>query len=301
MITLRRLGSPIHYRYYFALTYPKTVMPEDEFNGLLALSTSDPASLTVKLVALSRTKRSSGKSWFEHVLDRLDDNTIKSFDATRLSGLIEAISNGMDAILAENNSPRPLSLSVTDIAERVVRDCLKQLKTMDAATFASSASKLASDCPSLNWLIGHFFRDELSKHGLIGDRANPDASAFDREMLTDLLNALKARATAEAKDGDLSAMPDLAAYLYGWRDLSGIEEPKQWVTKYTETDEGFLLLLDKLRSWAMSDRVYHPLQQSAVSVFLDWDHTAQRLDALADTGHTDKVKELKLAIAQGKH
>lgn len=301
MMALRRLGSPIHYRYYFALTYPKTVMPEDEFNDLLALSTRDPAALTEKLVALSRKRRSSGKSWFEHVLDRLDDDTIKSLDASRLSGLIEGISNGMDAILAEDNSPRPLSLSVTDIAERVVRDCLKQLKTVDAAAFISSASKLASDCPSPNWLIGHFFRAELFKHGLIGDRANPDTSAFDLEVLTDLLTVLKARATTEANDGEIPKMPDLAAYLYGWRDLSGIEEPKQWVTKYTETDEGFLFLLNKLRGWAMSDKVYYPLHQSAVSIFLDWDQTVQRLTVLAGTEHGDKVKEIELAIAQGKH
>lgn len=301
MIALRRLGSPIHYRYYFALTFPKTVMPEADFKDLLALSISDPAALTAKLVVLFQTKRSSGKSWFEHVLNRLDDNTIKGLDASKLSGLIEAISNGMDAILAEDDNVRPLSLSVTDVAERVVRDCLKQLKKIDVAAFNSSAIKLASDCPSLNWLIGHFFRDELFMHGFVGDRENPDASAFDRKVLSDLLNTLKAQATAEAEDGDISEMPDLASYLYGWRDLSGIEEPKQWVKKYTETDEGFLLLLDKLRSWAMSDRVYYPLHQSAVSVFLDWDQTAQRLEALADTEHGDKVKELKLAIAQGKH
>ncbi|MCF6121597.1 NTPase KAP [Mesorhizobium sp. M7A.F.Ca.CA.001.07.2.1] len=301
MIALRRLGSPIHYRYYFALTYPKTIMPDDEFNALLALATSHTSALTEKLVALARKRRSSGRSWFEHLLDRLDDDMIRSLGASRLSGLIEAISNGMDVILAEDNSPRPLSLSVSDIAERVVRGCLKQLKTLDHDAFTSAATKLASDCPSLNWLIGHFIRDELFMHGLVGERANPDGSAFDREKLTDLLNSLKTRATAQVNDGDLSKMPDLAAYLFGWRDLSGLEEPKAWVTKFTEPDEGFLFLLDKLRSWAVSDRVYYPLQQSAVSVFLDWDETTKRLETLADTEHREKVEELKVAIEQGKH
>lgn len=302
MIAQRRLGSPLHYRYYFALTYPKTVMPDDEFCGLLALANSAPASLTEKLVALSRSKRTSGRSWFEHVLDRLDNHTIRSLDAISLSGLIEAISNGMDEILVEeNDNLQPLSLSITNTANRVIRSSLKHLKSIDFNKFSSSCHNIASDCPSLNWLIGHFFRDELYKHHLVGNRPDPSSSAFDPTMLGELLDIIRERATAETEYGNISNMPDLAAYLFGWRDLSGIEEPKDWVENFTETEEGFLHLLDKLRSWAVSDRVYYPLHESAVSVFLDWDQTIERLQALSQSPLSEKAKEIEEAISQGKN
>ncbi len=300
MIRLRRLGSPIHYRYYFALTYPKTVIPEDEFRELLALATRDTTALTGKFLDLSRAKRTSGKSWFEHVLDRLDDNTIDSLNAATLSGLIEAISYGMDAILTEDNSRAVLQMSVADLAERVVCRCLKCLKVIDSEAFLSESTKLSGECPSLSWLIGHFFRSELFKHGIVGDRPNVESSAFDPDFLSKLLEILKDRATKHMNGSDLQEVPDLAAYLYGWRDLSGLDEPKEWVAKRTQSDEGFLSLLDQLRSWSVSDRVYYPLRQSDVSVFLDWDVTERRLEELAETGHEDKARELQNAVRQGR-
>lgn len=302
MIALRRLGSPVHYRHYFALTYPKTVMPDNEFNGLLAQTASNVTQLANKLAELAKTRRSSGKSWFEHVLDRLDEEQIKTFDAPTLSGLALAIAGGMDRILAEDNTPRPFGLSVSDLAAHTVRDCLRQLKTVDAERFGDCANKLASECPSINWLIGHFFRNEIFAHGRVGERKqDPAYWAFSEAELDDLIKILKRRATTEAKEDRLPLMPDFAAYIYGWRDLSGIAAPKRWVRKKAATDEGFLFILEKLRSWAVSDKVYYPLSKQAVSIFLDWNETIQRLENLADTKHAEMVKDLKLAIQQGRH
>jgi hypothetical protein len=78
-ITLKRLGSPLHYRFYFALTGPKTVMSDDDFKGLLELARANVPQLTIRLAEEVMKRRSSGKTWFEHVLNRLDDECISAW------------------------------------------------------------------------------------------------------------------------------------------------------------------------------------------------------------------------------
>ena len=302
MIEHKRLGSPVHYRHYFALTYPKTVMPDNELNLLFDLAVSDRAELTKELVRLAQRKRPSGKSWFEHVLDRLDKHKISSLDTATISGIISAIANGMDAMLAEDANPSPFALTISDLSVQALQSCLKQLRANDPMEFESCAVWLASNCPSMNWLVGKFFRNELYTHGRVGDsQQSLDASPFSGDELDRLLKILRERAAIEATSDRIGSMHELGAYLYGWRDLSGIREPKDWVERFVEADEGFLFLLNKLRGWAMSDRVYYPLQKAAVEDFLDWEHTIERLKALSTTLHADKAKDLMAAIEQGKH
>lgn len=302
MITLRRLGSPIHYRYYFALTPPKTVMPDRRFGELLALARTNPASLTENLMALAKEKRNSGKSWFEHVLDRLDGAKINGLDGKTVSGLILSICDSMDTVLGADNRPRPFALSVETLARRTVEDCLKHLKGLDEDLFHSISIHVASECTSMNWLVGTFFRDEIWNHGIVGDQKKSlESWVFNEGELDTLLGVMKKRASAQSQQVQIPDMPDVASYLFGWRDLSGVDEVKAWVSVFSQTDEGFLFLLDKLRSWAVSDKVYHPLQKSSVTVFLDWEETIQRLEELKKTAHADKADELLKAIEQARH
>lgn len=301
MVVRRRLGSPIHYRYYFALTFPKTVIPDEQFDALLKQAKEDISALREKLVNLARDKRSSGRSWFEHVLDRFDYDQIRDLDVATILGLIEAISDGMDEVLVVDNDRRPFLLSVADIAERVVRDCFKRLKVLDAGAFLRASKRIATECRAINWLVKDFFRTEVYAHGLVGDRKRePDAWLFSDDLLSELLAVLKKRASLQAENNQVSEMPELAGYLYGWRDLSGLDEPKKWVEKFSESDEGFLFLLQGLRGWAMSDKVYYPLNKSAVSVFLDWEQTIKRLNQLTETEHSTKARELLVAVEQGR-
>ena len=54
----KRLGSPVHYRFYFALTGPRTVLPDDKVNALKQLAGSDIPGLSAKLIDYIRSTRS---------------------------------------------------------------------------------------------------------------------------------------------------------------------------------------------------------------------------------------------------
>ena len=302
LVTKRRLGSPIHYRYYFALTAPKTVIPEKEFSRILVLAREVPNELTSELSRLASERRISGRTWFEHILDRLDSDRVAALDAPTVYGLVVAISDAMDAVLKIENQPRPFSVSIDRIARGAVESCLLQLRSVDKNMFISAAEYLATQCVSINWTVGTFFRDQIWSHGLVGDQEKPPENwIFTSEELEKLLLLLRDIVAKEETQDEIDDLPDVASYLFGWKDLSGQEAVRNWAKKFTESDEGFLGFLDHLRSWAMSDRVYHPLQESSVSAFLDWNLTLKRLKNLKNSKFNKKVAELEMAIQQSRH
>ena len=276
--------------------------PEKEFSRILVLAREVPNELTSELSRLASERRISGRTWFEHILDRLDSDRVAALDAPTVYGLVVAISDAMDAVLKIENQPRPFSVSIDRIARGAVESCLLQLRSVDKNMFISAAEYLATQCVSINWTVGTFFRDQIWSHGLVGDQEKPPENwIFTSEELEKLLLLLRDIVAKEETQDEIDDLPDVASYLFGWKDLSGQEAVRNWAMKFTENDEGFLGFLDHLRSWAMSDRIYHPLQESSVSAFLDWNLTLKRLKNLKNSKFNKKVAELEMAIQQSRH
>ena len=74
-------------------------MPDEEFSSLLVLAKADPNKLKQEFVRLANERRTWGRTWFEHVLDRLDDAQIGSLDGPTAYGLVVAVSDAMDTVL----------------------------------------------------------------------------------------------------------------------------------------------------------------------------------------------------------
>ncbi len=301
-IMLKRLGSPLHYRFYFALTGPKTVMPDEEFNDLLDLARANVDKLTTRLTEEVMKRRSSGKTWFEHVLNRLDDECISALDEDQLVGIVKALSEMMDRAMLEDGEKRAFSLSLDGIANMVVTSCLNRLNELNPKKQAETVREMASEGDALNWLVGGFFRSQLFRHGKVGREAvNPDQWIISEEVLDQAINILKARISEQATKELIPNLPDISAYLYGWLNITGDDQAIDWVREYSKTNEGFLNILDQLRGWSMSDKVYYPLSQEAVERFLNWEDTVARLDSLKDGDFSDKVADIQLAIMQSNH
>jgi hypothetical protein len=298
-ITLKRLGSPLHYRFYFALTGPKTVMPDEDFTGLLELARTNVAQLTIRLTEEVMKRRSSGKTWFEHVLNRLDDECISVLDEDQLVGIVKALTGMMDSAMVEDREHRAFSLSLDGIANKVVKSCLNRLNELNSEKQAETIRQIASEGASINWLVGKFFRSQLFLHGKVGsDAVSPDQWEISEEILDEAIVILKTRVSKQATKELIPSLPDISAYLYGWLNITEDNQAIEWVREYSDTDEGFLNILNHLRGWLMSDKVYYPLSEGAVEKFLVWNNTIERLDSLKDGKFADQVAELQLAINQ---
>lgn len=301
-IELKRLGSPLHYRYYFALTGPKTVMSDNDFNQLLDFAKSDLSALRERLEYYARSLRQSGRTWFEHVLDRLDAARISKLDKEAVGGFVLAMSDTMDSVIATDNKPRPFAFSVTSTAVQVAEQCLVRLRTLDQTAFEQVSKEMAKNGSALNWLVGSFFRDQMWRHGRVGDRPSQlEQRVFSDEFLDSLLDILRARLSSTEVQEKIAGMPDVSSFLFGWRDISGEAVVKEWVANATSSDGDFLAILNHLRGWAMSDRVFHPLSKSSIEAFFDLENAVARLRGLRESAHGETVRELELAMEQASH
>lgn len=301
-IGLKRLGSPLHYRYYFALTGPKAVMSDADFDKLLQLAQKDIPALKKSLINYMQPVRQSGKTWFEHILDRLDDEFISELDQASTVGLTLAICDIMDTALTTAAAPRAFSFGVDGAATSVVKALLTRLREINIDEFAQTSKQIAATAGALNWIVGSFFRDQMWNQGKAGDRPKPeDLWLFPDDMLEEILTILRDRLTDTEVRESLSTLPDLSKFLYAWRELSGEQTAKDWVTENSQSDEGFLSILNHLRHWSMSDKVFYPLSRESISHFFDLEATLVRLGELENGDFDDKVRELKQAIEQARN
>ena len=301
-IELKRLGSPLHYRYYFALTGPKTVMPDDDFNQLLEFAKSDLSSLKSSFEYYAESLRQSGKTWLEHILDRLDDAFVSKLDKETVAGIVLAMSDTMDAVIVTDNKPRAFAIFVTDHAVQVAGRLLVRLRTVDRAAFEKVSIEVAEKGTALNWLVGSFFRDQMWDHGMVGDRPSPpDQRVFSDDFLDVLLDIIRKRLSSTEAQEKIAEMPDVSTFLFGWRDISGEAVVREWVASNSDTDAGFLSMLNHLRGWAISDSVYYPLHKSSIEAFFDFESTVARLTALRGGVHSELVQELETAMEQSRH
>lgn len=296
-INLKRLGSPLHYRFYFALTGPKTVMSDSDFLELLELAKSDFKFLSERFSSEVMKRRSSGKTWFEHVLDRLDEHCILRLEEQQLVGIIQAISDMMDIALHEDGEHRPFSRSLAQIANNISNDCLKQLRNLSIRRQEEVVKHIVREGRAINWIVGHFIRRYLFQHGIVGDRKKPEEEwEITDNVLSEALGVLKKRLSLTETKEQILGLPDIDGYLYGWDDISQDGQAKLWVEEYAKSDEGFITILGHLRSWVMSERVYYPLKRDVVERFFNWKEVESRLDAMKQGDYSKQVAELNEAI-----
>jgi len=303
-IERKRLGSPLHYRFYFAMSGPRTVLADDKFNALLTMAESDPAALTNKLRYYLDAPRPLGQSWFDHILDRMRRSLLNGLNAAQLSGLAISIAEVMDDFLTKGLETPFGRRSAADRAVRVLGHSIEILRERDPNKAAEILDKVFGEGRSLNWLVGMFFRSELFDHGAVGDRAKPEASRHLTAIeLEKYRVVLKERLAQSAEAHALEQLPDLSRLLYGWRDLAGIEDPRAWVQTLVLNEDSFLKFLLDMRGWTMSDKIYRPLKKTTLEPFLDWNDVEARLAQIkagnAESPKAEKISEIEAAIHFG--
>lgn len=282
MMALKRIGSPLHSRIYFAFAIPKTVMPDAKFDELRNAAAKDVPKLTNMLSKLAGDWRPVGGTWFSHVMDRLDGGLFNEMEITELKGWAIAISDSMDRVIEEDNERPGLMLDTATETQFRVQRLLRLIRENDADVAHGLIISIFNQSPSMNWLVSDLFRQELFDHGIVGDREKPNDRALTAEEVAKIKTILKTRLKNESVRAAIGNYSNLAGFLYGWRDLAGIRSPKTWVKKYTKEDRNFLRFLSGMKSWVTSDKTYYPLKKDNVERFLDWDLVTQRVDELAD-------------------
>jgi hypothetical protein len=95
LVTQRRLGSPQHYRYYFAFALPAGALSDAAVKAFLAVAEADPPQAIAQFAALAHQVRPQGGTMAEVLIDRLMASPERVSQAA-LPNVLAAFAHEMD-------------------------------------------------------------------------------------------------------------------------------------------------------------------------------------------------------------
>ena len=273
-----RLGSPDHYRYYFAFSHPAGSVPDEEIQAFATLAERHPDQAVQRFAALAQEQRPQGGTKAEALTDRLATLADRISERT-IPGIFASFAFTMDEIAANT---RPGDFGEHSAWLRATRAVYSLLPRTTGEIRAESLQALFQHGQSTGWLTA-ILRGEIFAHGLYGDRQQPEEKwLLTREEFDSVLAMMLQRYRATPAN-QLMGVPHFLSVLYAWRQAGYGDEVKEWVQAQTATDTGLLDFLASVRSWSGSSTfgVQYPLKRRDLEPFLNFDEAITRLRALS--------------------
>jgi hypothetical protein len=275
-IVSRRLGSPEHYRLYFAFSEPAGALRDEQVELFIEAAKVSADEASEMFGRFSREKRPQGGTLAELLMDRLIVSIDRLSDGA-LPAVICALAEWMDAdslAIAGDFNER----FAWHVATRLLEVLLKKA---EPETRKSSIDRLFREGKALGWLSS-VLRDEIFSHGMFGDRARPESHwLLDQAEFNDVVQIMNDR-YSRLDSETLKAVPDLLNLLFAWAQSGHPKEARAWVQAQTSTTTGLLAFLQKAKSWAnRNGKTHYPLRRKNLDQFLDFDATLRRLEDIS--------------------
>lgn len=303
-IAERRLGSPQHYRYYFALSPPTGAIEDSDFEEFLKNSEEAPEAASRQFLIYSNTPRAQGGVVAEAVLDRLKGSAVHRLSDAAARGVLLAIGDGMDDAARQIGRGDWGEYWIWRDAQRILAESLSD----KAADFRLGlVSDLFEGARSLGWLT-NVFRGETFDHGIYGDRKAPE----DQWMLTseefDLARDRIVERYRKLGGADIRRIPKFSNVFYAWVQAvpEAITEIREKFAQLSVNDQDFIELMNVMRSWRSSNGfVHHPLKRKEFDWLVDdFDQIGNRLKKLAASSDNNVIRlragDLVEALTQGE-
>lgn len=265
-----RLGSPSHWRRYFAFDLPSYAVPDEEAHSFRRAAVSNIEEATNILRRLFSKPHTHTGHFLDVLLDRLIDLSPEKFSGDEATGIALSLSNIMDEIASED--ARLNGFGRYDIW--IKASALLKNRTLDFR-------KLFTEGPSLNWLA-ESLRSLASSHGLPDEREpQPEAQYISRDDLDYAIDSMidRFRKTGMAR---IFKMPDPLQILYCWSQLGDKEEVNLLISDAVKDDEVFLDFIYAARSQINSSNkgIYNVVKEQYIGSFMDSSSAKTRLYSL---------------------
>lgn len=300
-IASQRLGSPQHYRYYFAFAEPAGALRDEQVQRFVDLAERQPSDAIAMLSALAGEARPQGGVMAEVLIDRIIA-AAERISTSAIGGIFAALSEILDDIARSSQGGGIGEWTAWGAAEEAVRRLLRRVPQGDR----EDCLRRLFEGRALGWLTD-LLRGEIFSHGRYGEQAKPE----DQRLLTTAefegVLAAMLRRFRETPPDELMRAPNLMSLLYAWKQGSGTDDARRWVEARIQTDDGLLAFLSRARTWAASSSigVYYPLKQRDLHNFLNYEDALRRVDTIANGAATPeglrtRAAELLVAFEQGR-
>ncbi len=296
LVQQKRLGSPQHFRYYFALTAPQGAISDKLFAAFIELATASPREATKQFLSLSSTVNPTGQVASQPIIDRLKGRGIEQAPKAALTGLLWAFAGSMD-VAALRLGVGSFGVNwIWEDTEKLFADGWPRISKKDRLALAKSLFKEGA---SLGWLT-QILRHETYAHGIYGSSGSQTRERMLSSEELEIAGTELLKRYRKLTPAHMDQIPRIAPLLYAWMqyDSESLPEIKLKVEQLTATDQDFLKFLDKMRSWQNSNGVVSfPIRESQLSTFLDITSVRSRLKALTfDQNFSSQAKRLRDAM-----
>ena len=298
----RRLGSPEHYRYYFAFAQPAGALRDDQVEAFIELSQSDVPAAVQMFTELAGQVRPQGGVMAELLIERLIAARDRIPPAAT-PGIIASLSASLDTVALSSRDGDFGQHRAWGAAEHLVSLLLKRID--DAALRTDCLNGLFSTGQAIGWQTS-LLRSEIFAHGHYGDRVEPEEQRLLTIAEFPMMLATMLRRYSETTVAHLMAVPNLVSLLYGWKQGARNDDARLWVERNTQSDVDLLTFLSRARGWSSSNAgIQYPLKRGDLANFLDYDQAVRRVQAIADNPQAlaeqrQLAAELLLAFQHGQ-
>jgi hypothetical protein len=289
----KRLASGNHYRLYFALSEPAGTLSDGDLWALISQIQEDQAAGNARLRQLAVQPRPQGGTMGRVFLDRIC--LVQELPSEAVVPLLHGISEIMDIVAGD--------FSIFEWAFRMgatTRNPFGIVRFLPIETRKDAIVRFIQTSPSLAWVNG-IVRSATFDHGYSGDRPTPLGERLLSEDEYEAIRMAYLNRLRQTPNEILLQTPQLQSLLYGWSQAGDADHVRAWVTEKTETDDGFVGILESMGG------KNEPLQELSVRVdsntlttfFPSADEVTERLVQISGNVNdlSDRAQTLLQAIA----
>ena len=275
----KRLGSPSHWRFYFAFDKPSYALSDAEVAAFLRSAAQDymPAAQILRDLT-SRSHRVQG-FYLNVLLERLRDRP-KPFTAGEQIGMARAFAEMMDEV------PRGSMNQFGD------SDAWRRAVVLLGSSVAPEFADIVRVGRSINWLA-IVMRDQGFALGVTDKtRVAPERQWLTRSNFDEALKIIIER-FRKLGLSSIFGLPEPGQVLFCWQQLGDSTELRNLIAAETRDDVMFIRTLQAMRNWvnSSSQGLYQALHADVVNLFMDSGAAKDRLRHIANEGsHTDEVR-----------
>ncbi|KRQ03325.1 hypothetical protein AOQ71_31880 [Bradyrhizobium manausense] len=284
----RRLGSPSHWRGYFAFALPTYAVKDSELFELRAACKSNPdAAASLIRSMLARPHERPGH-FLGVLLDRLMDEPV-GYDKEESAGLFYAFTETMDDV------ERTTGFNDTE-GRNAIWETSRFLLRKNSP---SNLIQVLKDGASLSWL-SFIMRDQGFALGKPeGHRSNPENAWVTENDFQEAIAVTIGRFEHIGMK-EIFELPAPLNPLFCWAQLGDQADVKARFLEATKTHAEFLKAVGTFKGWANSSNtgVHHPIHAQYIAYFADPDDVYARLNRLAFNGKPKHREVAKALLAE---
>ncbi|WP_316237200.1 P-loop NTPase fold protein [Bradyrhizobium sp. SZCCHNR1015] len=267
----RRLGSPSHWRQYFAFEAPSYAIRDSDVTEFLAACSAGVGKARTVLWSLLERKHERRGHFVDLLLDRLLDLPADSYPQAEANGMLATFALTMDDLARETKSFKLYGDS------EIWRKSARLLHRSKPSQFVEVVGK----AKAVSWL-SHVIRDQGFAHGLpAGNRSYPERQWLNRNELDDSIAVITARYEKMGAKRIFKLIYP-SEVLFCWIQLGDKDRAREHIATAVQDDAVFLGALEAMRGWQNSSEtgVTYPLRAQTIENFLDLEETFTRLTYL---------------------